>query len=73
MYEYEAEIRFELTEETFEHIMGREVKDEEDWRKFVDCMIDAAYDHQEDLLQGNVKVPFSTYDDNPLNDDWKVV
>ena len=56
MFEYEAEIRLEMTEETFENVVGREVKNEEDWDKFVDAMIDAAYECTEEILQGNVKL-----------------
>jgi hypothetical protein len=56
MFEYEAEIRLEMTEETFEELMGREVKNEKEWDKFVDAMIDAAYNCTEEILQGNVKL-----------------
>ena len=56
MFEYEAEIRLEMTEETFEELMGREVKNEEEWNKFVNAMIDAAYNCTEEILQGNVKL-----------------
>ena len=56
MFEYDAEISLEMTEETFEELMGREVKNEEEWDKFVDAMIDAAYNCTEEILQGNVKL-----------------
>ena len=56
MFEYDAEIILEMTEETFEELMGREVKNEEEWNKFVNAMIDAAYNCTEEILQGNVKL-----------------
>ena len=56
MFEYDAEISLEMTEETFEELMGREVKNEEEWNKFVNAMIDAAYNCTEEIFQGNVKL-----------------
>ena len=75
MFEYDAQISLELTEEHFEDMMDREVRDEEDWKKFVDSMIDACYNFQEHLFQGLVPLEYKLKDedDNPLHDDWKVV
>ena len=57
MFEYDAEIRLEMTEETFESVVGREVKNEEDWDKFVDAMIYAAYECLEpEILAEDVKL-----------------
>ena len=62
-YEYEAEIRVEITEEEFIGRFGREPKSEEEWNAYCDKLIEDTYDAVEVVKE---TVQLNT-------DDWKVV
>ena len=72
MYEYEAEVRFTLDEDTFEGVMGREVSNDEEWNAFCDAMIDAAYEgieHSHEMECQKVKHKVNAAAQN----EWMVV
>jgi len=62
-YEYEAEIRVEITEDDFVTNFGREPKNEAEWNAYCDKLIDDTYDAVETIKE-SISLP---------NDDWKVV
>ena len=62
-YEYEAEIRVEITEEEFIGRFGREPKNEDEWNAYCDKLIEDTYNAVEVVKE---TVQLNT-------DDWKVV